>query len=76
MAREVRRIARVNLTNNQSTVAMDSVPAAEIEIPRDELIWPVSTASTEIDIYTGITLPMDWETVNLGYSSSGTPSLS
>ena len=48
---------------------MDYDPSAEIEIPRDELIWPIDP-STDVDIYSGIVMPMDWEHVNSGYACS------
>jgi hypothetical protein len=56
MAKEVRAIARSNLANTptaQSSVAMDLGPAAEIEVPRDDLLWPIDP-SAQIDIYSGI----------------------
>ncbi|KAF1920553.1 Quinolinate phosphoribosyl transferase [Ampelomyces quisqualis] len=72
MAKEVRHIARVQLSNSQNTVAMELAPAAEIELPRDELIWPVNT-SMQIDTYSGLMLPSDWTTMNFGYSSPDSP---
>jgi hypothetical protein len=75
MAREVRHIARMHLSKNQNTMAMDSVSAAEVDLPQEEFIWPVDP-STQIDIFSGLTLPVDWETTTYGYSlssdSSGT----
>jgi len=75
MAREVRLIARTHLSNKQSTVAVDSGPAAELDLPRDELIWPVDP-SAQIDIYAGLMLPVDWSTANLGYPSSNSSTIS
>jgi hypothetical protein len=74
MAKEVRNIARIHLSNNRDTVIMESAPAAEIDLPRDEVIWPVNP-SAQIDIYSGLMLPIDWNTINFGYSSSDSPSL-
>jgi hypothetical protein len=75
MAKEVRQIARLHLSSNRNTVTMETVPAAEIDIPRDEMIWPVNP-SAQIDIYSGLMLPINWDTMNFGYSSSDSPSLS
>ncbi|KAF2798230.1 hypothetical protein K505DRAFT_233714 [Melanomma pulvis-pyrius CBS 109.77] len=61
MAREVRRIARRTLAGPQSSLAADVDPNAEIEIPRDDLIWPVGDPASQIDIYSGLVLPMTWD---------------
>lgn len=75
MAKEVRQIARMQLSNNQNTiVAEESGPATEIDLPRDELIWPIDP-SAQIDIYSGLMLPVDWDTTNFSYSSSTSSSL-
>ena len=74
MAKEVRHIARIHLSNSQNSVVMEPGPAAEIDLPRDELIWPVDP-SAQIDIYSGLMLPVDWNTTNFGYSSSASSSL-
>jgi hypothetical protein len=75
MAKEVRQIARLQLSNNQNTiVAEESGPATEIDLPRDELIWPIDP-SAQIDIYSGLMLPVDWDTTNFNYSSSTSSSL-
>ncbi|KAH7095127.1 Quinolinate phosphoribosyl transferase [Paraphoma chrysanthemicola] len=74
MAREVRHIARAQLSNNQNTIAVDSGPATEIDLPRDEIIWPIDP-SAQIDIYSGLMLPVDWDTTNFSYSSSTSSSL-
>jgi hypothetical protein len=75
MAKELRHIARTQLSKDHSTISMDSGPAADVDFPRDESIWPVDP-SAQIDIYSGLMLPVDWETANLDYSllsnSSGT----
>jgi hypothetical protein len=59
MAKEVRHIARKHLSTNQSTVNTESDPTAEIDFPRDDLIWPVDP-SAQIDIYSGLILPVNW----------------
>jgi hypothetical protein len=76
MAKEVRNIARIHLSSssNRNTVTMESAPAAEIDIPRDEVIWPVNP-SAQIDIYSGLMLPIDWSMTSFSYSSSDSPSL-
>jgi hypothetical protein len=74
MAKEVRHIARAQLSTPQTTVAMDSNPMAEIDLPRDDLIWPVDP-SAQIDIYSGLMLPIDWATTNFGYATSSSPNI-
>lgn len=71
MAKEVRAIARKYLSNSQKTVTMDLGPADEIDFPRDELIWPVDP-SAQIDIYSGLMLPIDWDPAKfaIGHTSS------
>lgn len=69
MAREVRIIARIHLANAQSTISTAPDPAAEIDMPRDELIWPVDP-SAQIDIYSGIVMPATWDATDFNYSSS------
>lgn len=66
MARDVRAVARLVLSvpSSLSTVQQSS-DSDEIEVTRDELIWPVYP-SANVDIYSGLELPMDWE----GYASS------
>lgn len=71
MAKEVRAIARSNLAGTcvQHTVSVDMEPAvAEIDFPRDDLGWPVDP-SAQIDIYSGIVLPIDWDTTPFSYPS-------
>ncbi|KAF3047399.1 hypothetical protein E8E12_003221 [Didymella heteroderae] len=46
----------------------------EIEVPRDELIWPVDP-SANVDIYSGLVLPMDWEQVTIGHSGYASSAL-
>ena len=73
MANEVRFVARRTLAGEQSSeVTVD--PNAEIEIPRDELIFPVDP-SAQIDIYSGLTLPINWDASLANYSSSNTSSM-
>ena len=72
MAKDVRAVARSTLPVPSSTMTVESDPTAEIQLPRDELIWPVDP-SAGIDIYSGLVLPMDWEMVSSctgGYASS------
>ncbi|UPX19157.1 uncharacterized protein EKO05_0009428 [Ascochyta rabiei] len=72
MAKDVRAVARSTLSAAPSTLAVQTDAAVEIELPRDELIWPIDP-SAAIDIYSGIVLPMDWQTVSSGtggYASS------
>ncbi|KAF2011666.1 nicotinate-nucleotide diphosphorylase [Aaosphaeria arxii CBS 175.79] len=59
MAKEVRYVARATLSGNPH-VTLPPEPDAndEIDIPRDELIWPINP-SAQIDIYTGLTMP-EW----------------
>jgi hypothetical protein len=77
MAKEVKAIARANLSGVPSNNVIEAAPQAEIEIPRDDLVWPVDP-SAQIDIYSGIVLPADWDTSNMGfpdYASSSSSSL-
>ncbi|KAF2025557.1 nicotinate-nucleotide diphosphorylase [Setomelanomma holmii] len=74
MAKEIRHIARMHLSNSQDTVAMDPESAPEIDLPRDEIIWPINPAA-QIDIYSGLMLPVDWSTTNFNYSLSASSSL-
>jgi hypothetical protein len=71
MVQEVRIIARSNLANAcvQHTVDVVAEPAvADIDFPRDELVTPIDP-SAQIDIYSGIILPIDWDTTTFSYSS-------
>ncbi|KAF2267636.1 hypothetical protein CC78DRAFT_63245 [Lojkania enalia] len=71
MAREVKNVARGTLSGAQKEHAINMDPDAEIEIPQDNLIWPVDTSSAHVDIYSGIVLPMDWgASLNPSSSSS------
>jgi hypothetical protein len=72
MAKEVRYIARRTLSSLPSLTTQVANPSAEIEVPRDGVIWPVYP-SAQIDIYAGISLPLDPMT---NYTSSSTSSLS
>ncbi|KAH6637790.1 Quinolinate phosphoribosyl transferase [Boeremia exigua] len=69
MAKDVRAIARSILYMPPSVTTVGCDPSAEIEIPRDELIWPVDP-SAGVDIYSGIVMPVDWDQMTSGYSSS------
>jgi nicotinate-nucleotide pyrophosphorylase (carboxylating) len=71
MAKEVRYIARQTLAAGTINSAPEPGPTQEIEIPRDDLIWPVDPC-TSIDIYSGIVLPLNWD--NNMYQSSSTSS--
>lgn len=60
MAKEVRSVARSTLTGAQSTQqTVVPGPTDEIELPRDELIWPVDPLA-QINIYSGLELPGTW----------------
>ena len=67
MAKEVKAIARAAFSTAQGETQVDA--NAEIDLARDEIVWPID-ASTEIDIYAGTVLPMDWNTLSSGYTSS------
>jgi hypothetical protein len=71
MAKEVRAIARLSFSNTstQHTVSMAAESAAmeEVELPRDEVVYPVDPLA-QIDIYAGLTLPVDWATTPCNYS--------
>jgi len=60
MAREVRRVARRTLAGGQNNSLADADPNSITEIPRDDLFWPVGDPASQIDIYSGLVLPMDW----------------
>ncbi|KAJ4983331.1 C6 transcription factor [Stagonosporopsis vannaccii] len=69
MAKDVRAIARSVLYIPSSITTVEQNISAEIEIPRDELIWPINP-SADVDIYSGLVMPMDWEHATSGYASS------
>ncbi|KAJ4341667.1 hypothetical protein N0V87_001682 [Didymella glomerata] len=72
MAKDVRAVARSVLSVPSGMPSVQQECADELEIPRDELIWPVDP-SAHVDIYSGLVLPMDWEQVTIGdsgYASS------
>lgn len=71
MAKEVRFVARSALTEVPGSIASNPNTTAEVEIPRYELVWPVDP-SAQIDIYAGITIPMDMNAPHADYSSSST----
>jgi hypothetical protein len=68
MAKDVRAVARSTLSVLPSKVVVEPDPTVEIELPRDELIWPVDP-SAQVDIYSGIVMPVDWEMVSSGTGS-------
>ncbi|EUC35340.1 hypothetical protein COCCADRAFT_77407, partial [Bipolaris zeicola 26-R-13] len=71
VATEVRTIARLSFSNTstQHVGSMGAEPvAAEIEVPRDEVVSPVDP-SAQIDIYAGLTLPVDLSPAPFGYPS-------
>ena len=74
MAKEVKWLARQELTmaSTSAPAAVEANPEMEIEIPRDEVIWPINP-SADIDIYSGLVLPMNWD--QMTYQSSSSSSL-
>lgn len=74
MAKEVRFVARSALTGLPSISTIQPDPAAEMEIPRDGLLWPIDP-SAQIDIYAGMTIPMDFDAQMMSYTSSSGSSL-
>jgi len=75
MANEVRYVARRTLSSLPSLTTQEADPSADVEIPRDEVAWPIDP-SAHIDIYAGISLPVDWDAPMINYTSSSTSSLS
>ncbi|KAH7138147.1 Quinolinate phosphoribosyl transferase [Dendryphion nanum] len=76
MAKDLRYIARSTLAGvSQVSNAAEPDPSAIIEIPRDELIWPVDP-SAQIDIYSGIVLPMGWDFPSTEFTSSSSSTTS
>lgn len=75
MAKEVRFVARRTLAGLPSTLTPEAEPSAEVDIPRDDIIWPVNP-SAQIDIYAGITLPVSWDASAPNHSSSSASSMS
>ncbi|KAF2738305.1 hypothetical protein EJ04DRAFT_560890 [Polyplosphaeria fusca] len=74
MAKEVKAIARKTLLGSSQRSIVEPDPATEIEIPRDELLWPIDTSTASIDIFSGIVLPaIDWDGLNQPSSSSALP---
>ncbi|KAF2641278.1 hypothetical protein P280DRAFT_398714 [Massarina eburnea CBS 473.64] len=74
MAKEVRFIARKTLVSLPSTVTQQQDAAGITEIRRDEVIWPIDP-SAQIDVYAGLSLPVDWEACLVNYSSSSASSM-
>ena len=73
MVKEVRFVARKTLACLPSTTTQQQDETAVVEIPRDEMIWPVDP-SASIDIYAGLSLPFSWEASWNNYTSSSTSS--
>ncbi|KAF2121990.1 Quinolinate phosphoribosyl transferase [Lophiotrema nucula] len=71
MAQEVKSVARKTLCGVQT---VEQAAVDEIEIPRDDMIWPIDTSTTNIDIYSGIVLPMDIWDVDMNAQSSSSSS--
>jgi hypothetical protein len=71
MAGEVRGIAMRSLSwQYGSSVGMDTGSApAEMGRLENEVVWPVDP-SAQIDIYSGLVLPIDWEGVAFEYCST------
>jgi hypothetical protein len=67
-AKEVRFIAQKTLANLPSTVTQRQDATVTIEMPRDELIWPIDPLA-QIDIYARLSLPVDCEALLKNYSS-------
>jgi hypothetical protein len=61
MARDVRRVARLTLAGGRSSILTNADPNAVIEIPRNDLFWPVGDPASQIDIYSGLVLPANWD---------------
>lgn len=72
MAQDVRFVARRTLSGVSLSTAPEPDSVAEIEIPRDEMIWSVNPC-TQIDIYSGLVLPINGDTT--GYQSSSASSI-
>lgn len=65
MAREVRCVARRTLAGEQNN-SLAGVDTNSInEIPRDDLFWPVGNPASQIDIYSSLVLPMNWDVLSL-----------
>lgn len=69
MAKDIRAVARSVLVVPPSMSTVQQESTDEIEISRDELIWPIDP-SVDVDIYSGLVLPMNWEHFSSGYTSS------
>ncbi|KAF1928815.1 nicotinate-nucleotide diphosphorylase [Didymella exigua CBS 183.55] len=69
MAKDVRAVAHSVFSTPSSMFTVQQELTDEIEVLRDELIWPIDP-SANVDIYSGLVLPMDWEQVISGYASS------
>lgn len=75
MAREVQTIARASFSSTPvqhtviSSMGTEPMAAEEVELARDELVYPVNP-SAHIDIYAGITIPVDWSNASFSCPSS------
>ncbi|KAJ4404004.1 hypothetical protein N0V91_006113 [Didymella pomorum] len=74
MAKDVRAVARSVVSEPSSLPLEQQESIDEVEIPRDELIWPVDP-SANVDIYSGLVLPMDWEQITIGHSGYASSAL-
>jgi hypothetical protein len=61
MAKEVRRVARRTLAGGQNNSLADTGTNSITEIHREDLFWPVGDPASQIDIYSGLVLPMNWD---------------
>lgn len=65
MAKDIYGIDQLTLDKLLNTITIESDLTADIEDIRDELLWQVDPLA-EIDINSGIVLPVQWQ-----YSNSG-----
>jgi hypothetical protein len=75
MAKEVRYVARQTLSSLPSLTLQEADSSAELEMPRDDIIWPIDP-SAQIDIFTGINLPVEWDAATMHYASASNIDLS
>lgn len=73
MAAEIKQVARATLSSLPNLTMQEQNAMGEVEIPRDEFLWP-GGSSAQIDIYAGLSLPVDWEAAMMGYTSSSNSS--
>ena len=72
MAREVRFVARSALMGCSSVADVPSGPSIEIELPRYDTRWPIDP-SAQIDIYAGMTIPIQFNGQKPGDVSLSAP---